>query len=126
MIRKNIISVIIAVTVLVLSLADSNNFDRLHYPVIPHIDKIVHLVMYGALMFSLIIGNRKWLSSVPARYVILSVITFFYGLVIELIQKYFTIDRSGEIMDAVFNLIGIFLAVAAWFLFKSRKKSNIR
>ena len=82
--------------------------------------------MYGALMFSLIIGNRKWLSSVPARYVILSVITFFYGLVIELIQKYFTIDRSGEIMDAVFNLIGIFLAVAAWFLFKSRKKSNIR
>ena len=126
MIRKNIISITIAIIILVLSLSDSNKFESISFSLFPHADKIVHLLMYGSLMFSLLVSNRKWLSSRVANYVILAMFTFSYGIIIELLQKYFTNDRSAELFDAFFNLAGIILAVLAWLVIKLTRKSTIR
>ena len=126
MLRRNVISIIIAALILILSLADSDNFKSISIPVIPHADKIVHLIMYAFLMFFLIIGNRKWLSSSFINYFILSFIAFSYGVFIELLQKFLTVERTGEFLDAVSNLTGILLAVAAWLFIGIFRKSPIR
>ncbi len=126
MIRKNVISIIIAIIILVLSLSDSDKFESISISLFPHADKIVHLLMYGTLMFSLLIGNRKWLSLNVVKYAILSSVAFSYGIIIELLQKYLTNDRSGELLDVLFNLAGIIVAVLIWLLIIMTRKSSLR
>lgn len=126
MIRKNIISIIVAITILVLSLSDSDKFESIGISLFPHADKLVHLLMYGTLMLTLLISNRKWISSGVINYIILLLIAFSYGIIIELLQKYLTSDRSGELLDALFNLVGIVLAILAWLLVTKIRKSSLR
>ena len=76
--------------------------------------------MYFALMSALIYENRTILKG-PKNYFILATIPIIFGAAIEMMQTIFTVDRSGDIIDEVFNLAGIILAVALWLLIKRLK-----
>lgn len=117
MLRKNLISVSVAIIILYLSLTGTDSFSRLKIPVIPYFDKIVHAVMYFALTFSLFFENRKIIGT-HKSYAILATIPFVYGVLIELLQIVFTSDRQGEIFDILSNLSGIIIAVIVWMIFK--------
>lgn len=117
MIKKNIIPIIVALVILFLSLTDSGNFNKINIPHFRHADKIAHLLMYAGFMFSLILVNRSRLSG-SGNYLVLSLIPFSYGLLIELVQKFFSSSRSGEFLDLCFNVIGITLAITAWLIIK--------
>lgn len=115
--KKNILPVIIALIILFLSLTDSGSFSKLNLPLFAHADKVVHLLMYSGLMLSLIYANQVFLLRLR-NFFLLSMIPFIFGIIIELLQNFFTGSRSGEFLDAIFNLIGILLAIPAWFLLK--------
>lgn len=117
MLRKNLISISVAAVIMYLSLTGSDSFSRLKIPIIPFLDKIVHAAMYFALMLSLIFENRMIIGTLKS-YSILATIPFIYGSLIELLQTVFTTDRQGDILDILFNLAGIILAIFFWKILK--------
>jgi len=124
MVKKNILSIIIAFIILYLSLAKAETFSKVNILDFPHLDKVVHICMYFALMIFLLYENRSELKNTRSLFV-LSIIPLTYGIVIEFLQSWLTVTRKGDFFDAIFNLIGIILAVMAWRVFQNfSKKEN--
>ena len=123
MVRKNIISSIIAIFILALSLTGQSTFSKLNIPHIPYLDKIVHASLYFALMSALIYENRSILKG-PKNYFILATIPLLFGSLIEIMQTLFTSDRTGDILDILFNLTGIIISVGIWQLLRKLKFFN--
>lgn len=117
MIKKNIFPIVIALVILILSITDSGNFNKIRISHFRNADKIAHLLMYSALTFSLVLANRNRLSK-PLNYIVLALVPLFYGFLIEMAQKFFTTSRSGDFLDLCFNIIGITLAVITWLIIK--------
>lgn len=115
MIRKNLFSLLIAIIILYLSLANSKNFDRVQVN-IPNADKLVHFGMYFSLMTAILIENRyrikQW-----TTVLLLSLIPFSYGIIIEMLQ-YFTATRTPDIQDAIADAAGVIFSLALWLLVK--------
>jgi len=125
MVRKNILSVCVAVLILFLSFARASTFSRLHLPAIPNLDKIVHIIMYFTLMLALIIENRAILDTVKS-YLILATIPAFFGAIIEIFQAMFTTTRTGDILDFCADAAGIILSVVVWLIIKRFIKTDVR
>jgi VanZ family protein len=117
MIRKNIFSIIVALIILYLSLTNSDTFDKVPLFNIPHLDKIVHFLMYAGLMTVILFENRK-IIFLQRQIVFAALIPFFYGILMELLQASLTDTRSGSIYDAFFNTAGIIAAGLIWFFVK--------
>ncbi|MBN2669618.1 MAG: VanZ family protein [Bacteroidales bacterium] len=83
---------------------------------IPHLDKAVHFFMYFTLI-------TLWLSDyfkvrqicLYRKMIWIVVACFFYGVLMELIQAFFTTNRNGDILDAITNGLG---AIIGLILFK--------
>jgi VanZ family protein len=117
MIRKNILSIIVALIILYLSLTSSDTFNRVPLFNIPNLDKIVHFLMYAGLMFVILFENRKTLTRQSQIY-LTAFIPFFYGILMELLQLSLTDTRSGSIYDALANSAGIITTVLIWLFIK--------
>jgi len=125
MVKKNLISVLVALIIMYLSLANSNTFDKVSLFEIPYIDKIAHFSMYFLLMSTIIILNRNSINSIKNLFLI-ALIPMFYGIVIEILQITVTSSRSGNFLDIVFNSAGILLSILLWILIKPLIKEYIR
>jgi VanZ family protein len=71
-------------------------------------DKIVHFSFYfimTSLLLKSIKNKRKY------KYLIVIVLPFFYGIIIEVLQDSFTQSRKGDLYDVLANSAGIFFAV---------------
>jgi len=117
MIRKNILSIIVALIILYLSLTGSDTFDKVPMFNIPYLDKIVHFLMYAGLMTVILFENRKILI-LQRQIFFAALIPFFYGILLEILQVSLTDTRSGSIYDALFNTCGIIAAIILWLLIK--------
>jgi VanZ family protein len=90
--------------------ADLPDFD------IPHIDKLVHFTFYFVAM---ILGIMTMNQNVPVHWsfrkaaIILLITMVFFGIIIEVIQYYFTSDRMGDPYDALANSLGALCGVLA-------------
>jgi VanZ family protein len=91
-------------------------------------DKIVHIVLFGTLSVLLIRGflqqdNFTTLSSHPKLYAVL--LSSMYGIVIELLQEYVFIKRTGEILDAIADALGAFIGLWIYnYWIKRRHAAN--
>ena len=117
MIRKNILSVVVALIILYLSLTSSSTFDKVPLFNIPHLDKIVHFIMYSGFMSVILFENRKTIIF-PRQIFLTALIPFLYGIVMEILQGLITSTRSASIFDAVFNTAGIITASLIWLYVK--------
>jgi len=117
MIRKNILSIIVALIILYLSLTGSDTFDKVPMFNIPYLDKIVHFLMYAGLMTVILFENRKILI-LQRQIFFAALIPFFYRILLEILQVSLTDTRSGSIYDALFNTCGIIAAIILWLLIK--------
>lgn len=115
MIRKNIFSILIAIVILYLSLANSENFDSVQIN-IPNADKFVHFGMYFSLMTSILIENRNRIIQRRTIYQ-LSLIPLSYGILMEILQ-YFTVSRTASLADAAADASGIIFTVVLWLIAK--------
>jgi len=124
MLKKNIFSILVALIILYLSLANSSSFDNVPMFEIPYLDKLVHFAMYFGLMLVIIYENRKSIKN-NRQLLLISAIPLIYGAVIEILQTVLTNTRSGNIFDAVADGAGIFAAVFIGSIYLKRRKSDI-
>jgi len=125
MLKKNIFSIIVALLIVYLSLADSNTFEKISFPKIPYMDKIVHFGMYFTLMSFIIFENRKFFKNTVSLFLI-ALIPFFYSVLLEILQSAFTVSRYGSFYDIIFNTAGIFASILLWLWIKPYIKDKIR
>lgn len=125
MIRKNIFSILVALLLLYLSLADPAKFPKAELTRIENIDKIVHFGMYFIMMSVIIIEHRKSIRN-PVNLFLMALIPLSYGVLMEILQLTLTSTRSGDFYDALFDAAGILTSVLLWFLIKPAIKEPIR
>jgi VanZ family protein len=125
MIRKNIFSILVALLLLYLSLADPAKFAKTELTRIQNIDKIVHFGMYFIMMSVIIIEHRKSIRN-PVNLFLMALIPLSYGVLMEILQLTLTSTRSGDFYDALFDAAGILTSVLLWFLIKPAIKEPIR
>jgi VanZ family protein len=125
MLKNNILSILVALIIMYLSLASSQTFENVPLPKIPHIDKIVHFLMYFGLMSTIIFENRKTLKTTRNLFLI-SLIPLFYGILMEILQGVFTATRFASFFDVVFDAAGIYVCILLWLWVKTFKKDRIR
>ena len=85
---------------------------------IPYGDKVVHFIFYfvAAVLGSLFFIETKEVKSVLIKNLkILALLLIFFGIIIEVIQEAMTVNRSGDVFDALANSIGVILGIIAIF-----------
>ena len=125
MIRKNLFSVLVSLLLLYLSLTNAEKFQKVSMFHIPWFDKVVHFGMYFFLMMVILIEHRR---SVRNTKILLltALIPLAYGILIEVIQSVFTSTRSGDILDAVADGLGVLAAVMLWLMLKPLFRETVR
>lgn len=125
MVKKNIFSVLVALVILYLSLADSKSFDKVPFLNIPHLDKIIHFLMYFGLMSVIVFEHRKSIN-VRTKLFLIALIPFFYGILMEILQLVITASRSGSIYDVLANSTGILVSILIWALIGDRVTTRFK
>jgi VanZ family protein len=125
MLKKNIFSLLVALIILYLSLANSHTFDSVPLINIPYFDKFVHFGMYFGLMSTIILEHRKTLNK-PSVLLLSGLIPLFYGILIEILQATITVTRSGSFYDALADCGGILFSIFLWLLIKPRIENAFR
>lgn len=88
-----------------------------------HMDKIVHFGLFGGIVFFLSLGYYQQKKHISALTLFVFVMgAALYGLAIEYIQRYMTVDRSFDMNDVAADTLGAiagiwaFKLVRRWFL----------
>jgi VanZ family protein len=74
---------------------------------IPYIDKFVHFIMYLILAYILLV--TKLLNNKRYHLHVL-IFCIFYGIFTEIMQHYGFTYRAGDVVDFLFDLLGILIA----------------
>jgi VanZ family protein len=125
MVKKNILSILVALIITYLSLASAATFEKVSFFNIPFLDKIVHFGMYFFLMSVILFLNRKTLKG-DAHLFLIALIPFFYGILMEILQATLTVSRSGSFYDVIFNSAGILVSLLLWLWIKPFTKETVR
>lgn len=125
MLKKNILSILVAFIILYLSLANAKTFNNVPFINIPHFDKVVHFCMFFGLTAVLFFENRKSLKS-TGRLLLVAFISFMYGVLMEVLQTTLTLTRTGDVFDALADLTGVITLLLLWIWIKPFKPREIR
>lgn len=92
---------------------------------IPHFDKVVHFSFYFGAVVLATLFVRETFNVRPALVKTLACLVIsaiVYGILIELLQYYFTRDRQGDPMDVLVNSCGAFFGalVINWLISRSK------
>lgn len=88
---------------------------------IAHLDKLVHMILFGGFVWLWYFTLTKGQKSYPTSEILKKVffISSFYGISMEFVQYFFT-ARSFDIWDIVADIIG---AAIAWGILSIRGKN---
>ena len=90
-------------------------------------DKYVHVTLHFAFVmlwgFYVSLTQNEIRIAKIIRLVILSIL---YGIVIEVLQEFFTTTRQADILDVLANFTGAILALMAFVLMKRQKPTGPR
>ena len=106
-----------------LSLINAKKFDDIS--TFELADKLVHTAMYFGFMGLIMFENRKTLIT-GRKLFIAALIPLFYGILMEVLQGTLTETRTASVLDALFNSLGIILAVLLWQWVKPFSWENVR
>lgn len=120
--RKYPLSITVVLTVIYLSFFRPPSVDNI--PVIPHLDKVVHLCMYmgisGVLWFELL-RNHKGKMVLWRAWVVGCIFPILFSGCVELLQEYCTTYRGGDWMDFIANTAGALLgSLAGYYILRPR------
>lgn len=76
---------------------------------IPHGDKIVHFIFYSTAAFLGVFflwEQGQWPVKIRTALVLMLFLTIVFGIIIEVFQYSFTVDRQGDVFDALANSLG--------------------
>ena len=107
--QKYPLSLVVLVAITYLSFFKPPTFS---FNSIKHLDKIIHLVMYGGfcsvLWFEYFLTHAE--SNIKKVILWIVVAPLVFSAVVEFAQSYFTNYRGGEFADFIFNSIGVVFA----------------
>jgi len=112
---KFIFSSIWTIIILYLSLGHISSPDKI--TVIPYLDKVVHLSMYFILTILLLFELQ--LSTKKNTIAMIMLYSLLFGSLMEILQSYIFVYRSGDYLDFIFNSLG---TIVALFFFKHSRK----
>ena len=97
----------------------------LSYKLYIPIDKLIHIIIYLLLSFLWISYFYKAnnYNKVFLQIILVIILCFFYGIIIEMIQELFIPLRKADIFDVLANMIGVFLGTLLFWNVKNRIKS---
>ena len=116
-------SILLAIVIALLSLAPANSFPIDSIWDIPHIDKIVHILMYASLGFVALMESRCSRKCRGLHLLILLAILLASAL-IEVLQATVVLSRGAQWFDMLSNFIGLvagylaFRLIGNWGLFR--------
>jgi len=90
-------------------------------------DKVVHLFIFGVLVFLILIGIKERYFFSKKRYwfgIISVLITSLYGMITEILQLYVFVGRSGSRFDFYTDAIGALLGWIVFYLVFRKKIRN--
>ncbi|REE83300.1 VanZ like protein [Lutibacter oceani] len=83
-------------------------------------DKTIHTIAYFLLTLSWLLTYKNKASKLKISILII-VLIFFYGIIIEVLQGIVTNYRQPEINDLIANLVGILLAFTIFKMVLQKK-----
>ena len=116
-------TIVIIMLITLASLMSFENIDPNEIPKIPHLDKVVHFMMYLTLTFTFMWENfsRHQYHVIMSRFILIVVVVTAIGITMELLQAGITVSRSGNVADAVANSIGLTVGM---ILFRVTKNNS--
>jgi VanZ family protein len=86
---------------------------------IPHLDKYLHFIMFAVLSFLFLLQKVKRKQKVTIREKIaVCLVIVCFGLIVEIIQECFILDRHFDWWDVVANTLGTIAGVLLLLLIK--------
>jgi VanZ family protein len=73
---------------------------------IPQFDKLVHIGMFGLLVYLFGVAIQKTLKKDRSFMLLVVATGIFYGIVMEFVQKYWAAQRSFDLADIAADTIG--------------------
>jgi VanZ family protein len=125
MLRRNILSISVALVIIYLSLASSDTFEEIPVFHFRGEDKVVHFGMYAVLMGTLLYENRKRINT-GRHLVLVAMIPVLFGAILEIMQSWITTTRYGSIYDLLFNIFGILFAIGIYLLVMNYRREKIK
>ena len=91
----------------------------------PYLDKVLHACMHFVFTLLWFFYFKKRIGNFTNFKLLLVslVLSVLFGIVIELIQKFFTVTRNADLFDVIANLFGASLAVV--FIINLHKYTRI-
>ena len=86
-----------------------NDFPKNQFLELIHFDKWVHTGLFASLVFLFCYPLLALYSYKNFFYFIVVVSAIAYGIAMEYVQKYFTVDRSFDVTDMIADAAGAFL-----------------
>lgn len=93
---------------------------------IPHLDKLVHFTFYFVMVVLGVLAAGEYLKKrIKFSNVLIYTLLFAiaYGIIIEVIQYTLTVNRQGDVLDALANTLGALLGMFIARIFFSKKWS---
>ena len=104
-------TLVCSVLMLILFLVPTNNISRV--PSVPGISELIHVFMF-ALFTWFFLRDRVRIGGLirPSlnNYIVAILLSFLFGITIELLQKFSGFGRSAEYLDVVYDVSGSLLA----------------
>ncbi len=103
-------AIILAILILVLCLMPGNKVPKYHFP---HLDKMVHFVLFGTFALSMLYGFMKQtqFKLIHKQAVLWSIsIGIIYGVFIEILQDQLSPSRSFEFKDILADTSGVLIS----------------
>ena len=93
---------------------------------IPHIDKLVHGILFFTLIYlwQWYFYKRKITALQVFSTKALFIALMFYGIIVEVLQGFLPIPRGGDFFDFLADLIGALLGIVAFNYFKNKIHSK--
>jgi VanZ family protein len=103
--------------ILYFCLINGNNIPQIGID-IPNLDKVVHAFMHFVFTLLWFFYFKKKIGNLKNYNLLLIslVLSFFFGIAIELMQRFFTVTRNADVYDVFANLSGATLAVVVIIL----------
>ena len=88
-------------------------------------DKLVHGVLYAMLAISMIAAVGRDARTRVLPYIYTCVIATSYGALMEILQRYCTLTRSGEMADLYADAIGAIIGVLLVGIFEIMRSRHL-
>ena len=87
-------------------------------------DKLAHALMYAVLTLALMAAFVSLRRTTFAVYLSVWTLVTAYGALIEILQRFCTLSRSGEMADLYADALGALIGIACVFIYRIIKKAS--